>query len=30
MNKPSLLTGLAALALIATPAAAQKSPEAVA
>lgn len=30
MNKPTLLAGLAALALIATPAAAQKSPEAVA
>ena len=30
MNKPSLLAGLAALALISTPAAAQKSPEAVA
>src|SRR3546814_8884550 len=30
MNKPSLLAGLAALALVSTPAAAQKSPEATA
>ena len=30
MNKPALLVGLAALALITTPVAAQKSPEAVA
>ncbi|MCW5646025.1 MAG: membrane dipeptidase, partial [Sphingopyxis sp.] len=30
MHKPSLLAGLAALALVTTPAAAQKSPEAIA